>query len=96
MRKLQKTYNLEPAGSHGVWGLDDYHFIPFALGASELINHSEILTPDAIHNDKLVDKYCDDYIYMGCIKFIKSVRKCLILNVIRLKRQPTLESIHRC
>jgi len=72
MRKLQTTYNLEPAGSHGVWGLDDYHFLPFAFGASELINHSEIF-PDSIHVDKIVDLYYDDYIYLGCIKFIKSV-----------------------
>lgn len=74
MRELQTMYWLEPAGSHGVWGLDDYHFIPFILGASQLIGH-KYMKPKSIHNADILEQYSKDYYYLACIAFIKQVKK---------------------
>lgn len=43
VRNLIRKFNVEPAGSHGLWGLDDYQFLPFLLGSSELHNSACVL-----------------------------------------------------
>jgi len=87
MRKLQKTYLLEPAGSHGVWSLDDYQFLPFYFGSSQLIGHKNII-PKSTRKPEVIEGYCKEYMYLGCIKFITEVKSGLFSE-----HSPILNSI---
>ena len=73
-RKLQSTYWLEPAGSHGVWGLDDYSFLPFLWGAAQLEAHPE-LRPSCVSDDGLLSLYGEEYLYLAAVQFVRRVKK---------------------
>lgn len=72
-RKLQRTYWLEPAGSHGVWSLDDYQFLAFLFGSSQLVSHPRI-RPRSIHSRETLDDSAADYMYLSAVRFINSVK----------------------
>ena len=74
MRRLQTTYWLEPAGSHGVWGLDDYQFLCFIFGAAQLEGHPE-LRPGVIHDDAAVADAAPDFLYLAAVQFVRRVKR---------------------
>jgi len=73
VRKLQTVYRMEPAGSQGVWGLDDFQFLPFIWGSAQLIDHPK-LDPKSFVDPDIAEDYSRDYLFMSCIKYINSVK----------------------
>lgn len=88
VRNLIRTYTLEPAGSHGVWGLDDHSFVPFILGSAQL---APAVSPDApiplegslggaprpnvVVNEQTVRQLSAQNMYFAAIAFIYDVKK---------------------
>ncbi|KAI6246825.1 Serine/threonine-protein phosphatase 2A activator 1 [Erysiphe necator] len=87
IRRLILTYNLEPAGSHGVWGLDDHSFLPYIFGSSQYCpaidskdsmpdegSHPDAPKPSSISNKAVVDKERIHNIFFAAIGFIFDVK----------------------
>ncbi|KAI9334121.1 Phosphotyrosyl phosphate activator protein-domain-containing protein [Obelidium mucronatum] len=72
-RNLQRTYTLEPAGSHGVWGLDDHQFLCYFWGAAQLVNHRN-LKPKSVLQRDIVDCYAQEFMYLRAIQYIYEVK----------------------
>ena len=88
IRNLVLTYTLEPAGSHGVWGLDDHSFAPYIFGSAQLgpaikptsatpVEGSlpEAPPPGAVTEKRLVADYKDRNMYFSAIQFIYDVKR---------------------
>lgn len=66
-RRLIKIFRLEPAGSKGVWGLDDYFFAPYLFGAAQLVEFPLCTPEEAIM--KRWDK--EGYLYLWALDCIQ-------------------------
>lgn len=75
VRLITSKYTMEPAGSHGVWGLDDYHHLPFIFGAAQLIGQEAVVKPSTLF-DRCDSAELSDSLYADMIGFLKRT-KCM-------------------
>lgn len=67
---------MEPAGSQGVWSLDDYQFVCFIWGSAQLLDHPRV-RPKAIADPEMVEALAPDFMFFSSIQHILKVSPAL-------------------
>lgn len=75
-RRLILVYSLEPAGSHGVWGLDDHFHLIYILGAAQFNgSHNKMIPPvQQVLTSPVLDRYKETNLYVNAISFIHKIK----------------------
>lgn len=73
VRRVQLRYKLEPAGSHGVFSLDDFQFLPFVWGSAQLVSHPTI-RPATFHEVDEAEAHTDTSMFHAAVHFIHQVK----------------------
>lgn len=74
-RKLQEVYRLEPAGSKGVYGLDDHFHLVYIFGSAQLMQQTTI-TPAQINDPKLLENLQpESSLFFSAIQHIRNLKK---------------------
>merc|ERR1719430_1980306 len=72
-RVLQLTYRMEPAGSMGVWNLDDFQFVAFIWGAAQMGDKAR-LRPKAIPDQEMAQMLARENQFFACLSYIHKVK----------------------
>lgn len=77
VRRLIVEYTLEPAGSHGAWGLDDHFHLIYILGAAQFNNVTAGSAPTVklVLTSQVMEQYKEHNLYVNAIAFIHRIKK---------------------